>query len=175
MPSIDHFDMSTFTGRDFLIRGQHVCQLILSLWGASLSYAAITKLRKYEATAKKLAEWSKEAENQLWKTRTTQATGALAVLASFIASFSLSVVPYTLPKVMRMTTSPALLILVLFARGHIKNYWAPKDGKNITRVPLPKMEEYNEAERQTERLLEVLEYLEYSWVLTSFVDGMVGY
>lgn len=82
--------------------------------------------------------------------------------------------PETLPKIMRLATSPALLILVLFARGHIKNYWAPKDGKNSTRVPLPKMGDYNEAERQTEKLLKVLEYLEYSWVLTSFVNGMIG-
>lgn len=76
---------------------------------------------------------------------------------------------------MRLTTSPALLVLVLFARGHIKNYWAPTDGKNITRVPLPKMEDYNEAERKTEKILKLLEYLEYSWALTSFINGMVGY
>jgi hypothetical protein len=73
---------------------------------------------------------------------------------------------------MRMLTSPALLVLVLGARGHIKNYWTPRDGKNATRIPLPKMHDYNEAARQTEKLLQVLEYLEYSWVLTSFINGM---
>lgn len=97
------------------------------------------------------------------------------ILASFIGAFSLAFFPNALPKIMRMTTSPVLVVLVLFTRGHIKNYWAPKDGKNITRIPLPKMEEYNEAERKTENLLKVLEYLEYSWVLTSFINGMVGY
>lgn len=97
------------------------------------------------------------------------------ILASFIGAFSLAFFPNTLPKLMRMTTSPALVVLILFTRGHIKNYWAPKDGKNITRIPLPKMEDYNEAERKTETLLQVLEYLEYSWVITSFINGMVGY
>ncbi|PPJ53173.1 hypothetical protein CBER1_11727 [Cercospora berteroae] len=175
MASIDHFDMSSFTGREIILRGPHLLQFAYCLYGGALSYVAITNLQKYEATSKKLAEWSKEAENQLWKTRTTQASGALAILASFIGSFSLAFFADSLPKLMRMTTSPALVVLVLFARGHIKNYWAPKDGKNITRIPLPKMEDYNEAERKTERLLKVLEYLEYSWVLTSFINGMIGY
>lgn len=34
------------------------------------------------------------------------------------------------------------------------------------------MEDYNEAERKTEDLLSVLEYLEYSWVLTSLLSGL---
>lgn len=67
-----------------------------------------------------------------------------------------------------------MLIGVLAARGYIKSYWAPQDGKNVTRVPLPQMGDYNEAERRTENLLEILQYLEYSWVLTSFVHGMIG-
>ena len=36
------------------------------------------------------------------------------------------------------------------------------------------MEEYNEAEVMTERLLEVLQYLEYSWLATTFFTGL-GY
>lgn len=36
------------------------------------------------------------------------------------------------------------------------------------------MEEYNEAERRTENLLKVLEYLEYSWVAASFINAMLG-
>lgn len=67
-----------------------------------------------------------------------------------------------------------MLVVVLFARNHIKSYWAPKDGKNITRIPLPKMEDYNEAERRTENLLEVLQYLEYSWVIAALINGMIG-
>lgn len=70
--------------------------------------------------------------------------------------------------------SPVMLVGIIAARSHIKSYWAPTDGKNSTRVPLPKMQDYNEAECRTENLLQVLEYLEYSWVLTSFVHGMIG-
>ena len=69
-----------------------------------------------------------------------------------------------------------MLVAVLVARNHIKNYWAPQDGKTVgVRIPLPNMGDYNEAQKKTEQLLEVLEWLEYSWVLTSFVAGIVGY
>jgi hypothetical protein len=67
--------------RDVLLRGQHVLQLALGLYGGMLSIVAITRLQKYESTSKKLAEWSTEAANQLHKTRTTQTSGALAVRA----------------------------------------------------------------------------------------------
>ena len=70
--------------------------------------------------------------------------------------------------------SPALLVGVLFARGNIKKYWTPRDGKNATRIPLPKMGEYNVALQQTELLLQILEFLEYSWVATAFINGMIG-
>lgn len=65
--------------REVLLRGQHFIQLALSVYGASVSFVAITRLQKYEETSKKLAEWSKEAAHQLHKTRTTQTSGALAV------------------------------------------------------------------------------------------------
>lgn len=79
-----------------------------------------------------------------------------------------------LPKWIHIGLSPALLVLVLLARGHIKNYWAPSDGKTVgVRIPLPKMQEYNVAQRQTENLLKILEWLEYSWVATAFINGML--
>lgn len=67
------------SAREIVLRGQHVVQIALSLYGAAASYVAITNLQKYEATAKKAAEWSKMAETELNKTRFTQASGAIAV------------------------------------------------------------------------------------------------
>jgi hypothetical protein len=158
------------------LRLMNVLQTALSARGLLQSYAAITNLQKYETTAKKLAEWSSEAEHQLHKTRTTQTSGAIAVLTSFLAALILSLTPTTLPGGIRFCASPLLLLGTLFARNHIKNYWAPKDGRTVgTRVPLPKMEDYNEAQRQTQQLLETLEYLEYGWVVSSFVAGMLGW
>ena len=67
-----------------------------------------------------------------------------------------------------------MLVVTIAAREHVKRYWAPKDGKTSTRIPLPNMGDYNEAERRTENLLEIMEYLEYSWVAASFVHGLIG-
>ena len=76
-----------------------------------------------------------------------------------------------------------MLLTILFARGHIKNYWNPnnqkdaRSGKDVVgvRAPVPGMEDYNTAQRKTEDLLKVLEWLEYSWLASSFFGALVGY
>jgi hypothetical protein len=75
--------------------------------------------------------------------------------------------------------SPAVLVTVLGARQYIRNFWAPTkdaEGKDVgAKVPLvPGMQDYNLAVQKTEDLLKVMEYLEYSWLLTSFVTFMLG-
>lgn len=57
----------------------HLGQVFLSAYSAYHSYVAIANLQTYEETSKKLADWSTEAANQLSKTRSTQAAGAIAV------------------------------------------------------------------------------------------------
>lgn len=54
-------------------------QAYLAGRGIYYSYFAIINLQKYEDAAKKLAEWSNEADRQLHKTRTTQTSGAVTV------------------------------------------------------------------------------------------------
>lgn len=66
-------------GRAIFVRVSHSVLIGLSLYGAVCSYVAITKLQGYEETTKKLAKWSSVVEQELYKTRTTQASGALAV------------------------------------------------------------------------------------------------
>ncbi len=176
----------------------YASQAIISCWGAFQSVNAVTNLQKYEKTSEKLAEWSDTAKEHLHKTRTTQTTGALTVhlpppspqtpqahvltaepikqvLASLITSLTLAIGSPYLPAWFRLSASPALLVAVLLARRHIKQYWNPKDlpsGGGV-RLPLPNMEGYNEAQRRTDELLQTLEYLEYGWVGTSLVAGML--
>lgn len=58
----------------------------------------------------------------------------------------------------------------------MSNFWAPSDGKNVgVRIPLPKAGEYNAAERATEQVIQTMQFLEYSWVGTAFVAGVLGY
>lgn len=85
-----------------------------------------------------------------------------------------------------------MLLTVLLARGHIKNYWTPHkvntttttaDGKTVekkrdvgVKVPaLPNLEDYQAAQKKTEDLLMALEWLEYSWLASCVVGGLVGY
>lgn len=98
------------------------------------------------------------------------------ILLSSVVSLTLTFFPEVLPPSALYAASPCIVIVVLLARGHMKNYWAPKDGKTVgVRVPLPNMGQYNEAQKATEKLLEVLQWLEWSWVGASLGAGMVGY
>ncbi|KAK3074310.1 hypothetical protein LTR53_003358 [Teratosphaeriaceae sp. CCFEE 6253] len=154
----------------------YASQALICCYGGFQSVNAVTNLQTYEKTSEKLAEWSQTAKDHLTKTRTTQTTGAVAVLLSLTTSLTLAAAPQYLPHWLRMTLSPLLLVTVLGARGYIKNYWNPSDKKDgATKVPpLPNLEQYNEAQKWTDDLLQTLEYMEYGWVATSFVAGMVG-
>lgn len=61
------------------LQALHGAQAALSVYGLYVSYISITNLQKYEQKAEKAAEWSETAGDQLHKTRTTQASGTVAV------------------------------------------------------------------------------------------------
>ncbi|KAI1866366.1 uncharacterized protein JN550_007754 [Neoarthrinium moseri] len=148
----------------------HLAQAGLAGYGAQQSYIAITNLQKYEETSEKLAKYSNEAERQLHKTRTTQTSGALAIAVSLLAALYLFFKGSSGGSLFRMLASPAMCGGIYLARAHIQDFWA--GGK---RVPLPKMEDYNEAQRRTEELLQVLDWLMFSWAATSLVALFKGY
>ena len=58
----------------------HAAQAAFSAYTLYLSSISIRNLQQYEETSKKAAKYSNVAENQLHKTRTTQASGALTVI-----------------------------------------------------------------------------------------------
>jgi hypothetical protein len=71
----------------------HALQAFFSAYTLYLSSIAVQNLQKYEKTSKKAAKYSNIAGQQLHKTRTTQASGALSValLSSFFPSLLLTV------------------------------------------------------------------------------------
>ncbi|ETS76751.1 hypothetical protein PFICI_12138 [Pestalotiopsis fici W106-1] len=148
----------------------HLAQAVLAGYGAQQSYIAITNLQKYEDTSKKLAKYSNEAERQLHTTRTTQASGALAIAASLLAALYLLFKGGSGGALFRLIASPVVGVAIFLARNHVQGFWA--GGK---RVPLPKMEDYNEAQRRTDELLKVLDWLVLSWAATSLVAVFKGY
>jgi hypothetical protein len=126
----------------------HTGQVALCAYGAYVSFIAIRNLQKYEDMSKKAAKYSFEAERQLHKTRTTQSSGAICVsgpstscfclsqvlttlstlqiLASMIAATTLSLAPNALPSIVRFGISPAALVVTLFVRAHVSNFWKAK-------------------------------------------------
>lgn len=124
----------------------HTAQMAIGCYGAYVSYIAIRNLQQYEEKSEKAAKYSGEAEHQLHKTRTTQTSGAICVccqysllfpwgtqmltegqiLTSLVASVTLTVTPNSLPKLVRFGINPAMLVLVLFVRAHVSNFWKGK-------------------------------------------------
>ena len=67
--------MTTF----YYAEALHLAQFTLSGYGLFNSWIAITNLRQYEEKSEKAAKWSNTAADQLHRTRTTQASGLIAV------------------------------------------------------------------------------------------------
>jgi hypothetical protein len=70
----------------------HGSQALFSLYNLSLCIISITKLRGYEATSKKAAQYSQAAADELNKTRTTQASALLAVRPPKLLQISILII-----------------------------------------------------------------------------------
>ena len=57
--------------------------ILLSAWGATLSFQAITRLRQWESASETAAQYNQKAADQLFATRTTQGAAAVAVSILF--------------------------------------------------------------------------------------------
>ncbi|KAK7950890.1 uncharacterized protein PG986_006618 [Apiospora aurea] len=153
-----------------LVQVVHIAQTALAVYGGQQSIQAIQNLQKYEDTTQKLAKYSNEAERQLKKTRATQAAGAITLLMSLAASVLLAFRGHSYGFLVRTLASPFMTGCLFLARQYVQDYWG--GGK---RVPLPKMGSYNDAQKQTEELVQVLEKLMFSWFATSVLCLLAGY
>lgn len=62
-----------------ILRFLHMGQACIAGYGLYISYISITNLQKYEKKSEQAAKYSQSAADQLYKTRTTQGAGAVAV------------------------------------------------------------------------------------------------
>jgi hypothetical protein len=76
----------------FLLTLLHAAQAAYSGWNLYLASISISNLQKYEKTSEKAAQYSNNAADQLYKTRTTQASLALSV-CPFLIPFPLRLYP----------------------------------------------------------------------------------
>ncbi|KAI0835436.1 hypothetical protein F5Y06DRAFT_276264 [Hypoxylon sp. FL0890] len=156
-----------------LLQFLHLAQAALAAYGGKQSYIAITNLRKYDKASEKLAKYSSEAERQRQKTYATQTSGVVALLLSFFMSLLLALRGSVYGFIPRYLAPSVTLVGIGFAREHIRDFWAGKTPG--LKGALPKMGDYEEAERRTHELLSVLDMLVFSWVATLFLVLIVGY
>ncbi|KAI1140882.1 hypothetical protein F5Y05DRAFT_375368 [Hypoxylon sp. FL0543] len=156
-----------------LLRVFHLAQAALAAYGGNQSYIAITNLRKYDKASEKLAKYSSEAERQRQKTYDTQATGVVALLLSFFMSLLFALHGSVYGIILRYLPPVVTIVGIGFAREHIRDFWAGKTPG--LKGALPKMGDYEEAERRTHELLSVLDKLMFSWVAALVLILTVGY
>lgn len=129
----------------------------LSGYGLYLSYQNITRLQKYEEQSEKAAKWSNTVADRLHQTRTTQTSGTLTLLISFLSTVYL-LLPTTTHKF--IFVSAALLnAAVLFASSkHMSDFW--NDSKQ---VQVPFVEKFNEAIKGSETVVRLLVLIASGW------------
>ncbi|KAI8936658.1 hypothetical protein NX059_007055 [Plenodomus lindquistii] len=141
----------------------------LSAYGLYLSYQNITRLQQYEKTSEKAAEWSNTAAQRLRKTRTTQGSGTVTLILSFLSSTTLLLLPsHATPPTLLLTSG--LNTLFLFAsQTHMNRFW---NDSTQTRVPF--LEKFNEAIRGSEKVVWALGTLGVGWGAAAIVWWMKG-
>ena len=104
----------------FLLQAFHLGQAMLASYTALLSYTSILKLNTYEKMSEKAAGYSNTAEHQLHKTRTTMASGALAIFCSLVSPIAfLVILPKTEPRQL-FFISVVNTAATIFAQIHIR-------------------------------------------------------
>jgi hypothetical protein len=131
----------------------HAIQAAFSGYNLYLTSIAIPKLQKYEDASKKAAKFSNIAETQLYKTRTTQASGTLAVRPMCFPSFPPSSGQARLSTHTYHTIDP-LLIYKLRGFGHLSNCKLKSIGVSQSRDCSSQCCRIGSSEKARERFLE---------------------
>ncbi|KAI9702705.1 MAG: hypothetical protein M1820_006089 [Bogoriella megaspora] len=139
-----------------IFRLLHLGQAFVSGYGLFVSYVSITNLQKYEEKSEKAAKWSEAAAEQLHKTRTTQAAGAIAILVSFLTSLYLAFVAPSTPSSGKLTLTLANAGLALAVRTYMLDFWQ-------SRPKIPFVQGYNEAVSRTTEIMDLMVSLAVSW------------
>ncbi|KAJ9637286.1 hypothetical protein H2201_001685 [Coniosporium apollinis] len=141
-----------------LLPALHGVQAALSAYGLYIAYHSITNLHKYEEKSEKAAKYSNTAAHQLHKTRTTQASGTVAILASLATSTYLIFSAHPTPTLLALNVANAAATLA--ARIHLQNFWKGK-------AKVPFVEGYNDAISQTGAIMQQLAVLTGVWALSA--------
>ncbi|KIW06194.1 uncharacterized protein PV09_02674 [Verruconis gallopava] len=142
----------------------HMAQAGLSAYSLFHAYISITNLRKWESTSERAAQYSKTAAQELHKTRTTQTSGALAILCSL--SCALFTIGWPLDSASgRIALNAFNAGVCALAQLHVSNFWSQK-GK------IPMVQSYNDAINSTLIIKRQLGILAIAWLLTTLFEAL---
>ncbi|KAL9095132.1 MAG: hypothetical protein Q9165_002735 [Trypethelium subeluteriae] len=131
-----------------ILRFLHLAQAGIAGYGLYVSSISITNLQKYEKKTERAAKYSQSAADQLYKTRTTQGAGAVAILISLVTSLYLAF-GSGYPSSSKLTLTLANAGMALLVRTYMLNFW-----RSSAKVPFVKG--YNEAISRTGEIMDVL-------------------
>ncbi|KAF2024949.1 hypothetical protein EK21DRAFT_77584 [Setomelanomma holmii] len=140
---------------------QLLCTSALSGYGLFLSYQNISRLQQYEKQSEKAAEWSNTAAHRLHKTRTTQASGTISLLVSFLTPLVLLSTSYGSSTTVLVTAAGANTAMLILTRQHMANFWNEKEQTHV-----PFVQKFNDAIRGSEQVVFLLGALGASWALS---------
>ncbi|KAF7877378.1 hypothetical protein EAF04_001058 [Stromatinia cepivora] len=138
-------------------------QIAFTGYNLYLSSIAIPKLLSYEDKAVKAAKYSNIAEEQLFKTRTTQAASVGALLLTLSTATPFLLLNYTSSTIFALSTVNLAVLLV--TREYVGDFW-----KSKAKMPIPGTGDFNDAIGLTNEVRENQLFLAMSWVLY----GVVG-
>ncbi|ESZ93386.1 hypothetical protein SBOR_6233 [Sclerotinia borealis F-4128] len=138
-------------------------QIAFTGYNLYLSSIAIPKLLSYEDKAISAAKYSNIAENQLFKTRSTQAASVGALLLTLITATPFLLFPYAGSVIFALALVNIAVLLV--AREYVGDFW-----KGKTKLPIPGTGDFNDAIGLTNEVRENQLFLAMSWG----VYGVVG-
>ncbi|KAM0157935.1 hypothetical protein ACHAQE_005720 [Botrytis cinerea] len=138
-------------------------QIAFTGYNLYLSSIAIPKLLSYEDKAVKAAKYSNIAEEQLFKTRTTQAASVGALLLSFLTATHFLLSRYSSSTIFAL--SAVNLAVLLVTREYVGDFW-----KGKAKMPIPGTGDFNDAIGLTNEIRANQVFLAISWV----AYGVVG-
>ncbi|KAB8299035.1 hypothetical protein EYC80_001166 [Monilinia laxa] len=138
-------------------------QIAFTGYNLYLSSIAIPKLLSYEDKAVKAAKYSNIAEEQLFKTRTTQAASVGSLLLTLLTAIPFLLLRYSSGSIFLAST---VNLAVLIATGkYVGDFW-----KGKAKMPIPGTGDFNDAIGLTNEIRENEYFLAMSWV----AYGVVG-
>lgn len=144
--------------------------LVLSAPAFNNAYVASSNFLEYEETAKKAAQYSQTADDQLWKTRYTMGAGAIASVVS-LASAAFLMLNGFLGGAGTIGVGVAVVnvFTVMGVNSYIRGHWS-----GSARIPLKGATQYNDGVRATERLMGNLGRLAIGWAVVGVVCLMTA-